>query len=287
MWLAIHSGLFTTYTMKHKQLISRDIELFYTRVSEETRLEKGMGVFEFERIKSLIEKYITVNRATVIDVGGGTGKYAEWLARKGHRIHLVDPVLKHIHTAQRRANTLKNKFSVHQGESQRLDFPDNFADIIILHGPLYHLQKREDRVQAIREAQRILKSNGVLLGFAINYTASTLVGLLQGLIHKKSFFRMCKEELTTGIHNPPTDFPWLLAEAYYHKSAKLKDEFTEQGLHYINTHAVEGLAWLDKSFYASMLDERKRETLLELIQITESDSSLLSFSPHLMIAAKK
>ena len=273
--------------MKHKQLISRDIELFYTRVSEETRLEKGMGVFEFERIKSLIEKYITVNRATVIDVGGGTGKYAEWLARKGHRIHLVDPVLKHIHTAQRRANTLKNKFSVHQGESQRLDFPDNFADIIILHGPLYHLQKREDRVQAIREAQRILKSNGVLLGFAINYTASTLVGLLQGLIHKKSFFRMCKEELTTGIHNPPTDFPWLLAEAYYHKSAKLKDEFTEQGLHYINTHAVEGLAWLDKSFYASMLDERKRETLLELIQITESDSSLLSFSPHLMIAAKK
>ena len=40
--------------MSSKQLISRNIEVFYTKASEETRLDKGMGVFEFERIKSLI-----------------------------------------------------------------------------------------------------------------------------------------------------------------------------------------------------------------------------------------
>lgn len=34
---------------------------------------------------------------------------------------------------------------------------------------------------------------------------------------------MCKEELTTGIHNPPDDFPWLLAEAYYHKPEQQKE----------------------------------------------------------------
>ncbi|MEM9671030.1 MAG: class I SAM-dependent methyltransferase [Bacteroidota bacterium] len=273
--------------MKHKQLISRNIELFYNRASEETRLEKGMGVFEFERIKSLIEKYMTTTNATVVDVGGGTGKYAEWLAKKGHHVHLVDPVLKHICIAQERANTLRNKFSVYHTESRRLDFPDNFADVLILHGPLYHLQKKEGRAQAIREAKRILKRDGVLLGFAINYTASTLVGLLHGLIHKRSFFQMCKEELTTGIHNPPTDFPWLLAEAYYHQPEGLKEEFTAQGLCYINTYAVEGMAWLDQSFFASMLNEKRRKTLLELIQITENDSYLLPFSPHMMIAVRK
>src|SRR5690606_33904419 len=207
--------------MNNKQLISRDIELFYNKASEETRLEKGMGVFEFERIKSLIEKHIFTSPLTIIDMGGGTGKYSEWLAKKGHKVHLVEPVSKHIKIARERARKLKNKFSIHIGESRKLEFSDNYADLIILHGPLYHLQEKEDRHLTIFEAKRVLKNNGIILGFAINYTASTLVGLLNGLIHKGSFFEMCKEELTTGKHNPPNDFPWLLAEAFYHKPEQL------------------------------------------------------------------
>ncbi len=273
--------------MNKKQLISREIEVFYNKASEETRLDKGMGVFEFERIKSLIEKHITTSPSKIIDVGGGTGKYSEWLAKKGHQVHLVEPVSKHIQIAQKRADKLKNKYAVHQGASEKLEFPDNYADLIILHGPLYHLQKKEDRDITIREAKRVLKKGGIILGFAINYTASTLVGLLNGLIHKKTFFEMCREELTTGVHNPPDDFPWLLAEAYYHKPEELKKEFTEQGLTYINTYAVEGMSWLDKDYFANMLNKKKKSTLMKLLQITENDSYLLPFSPHMMIAVKK
>ncbi|MBM1106917.1 class I SAM-dependent methyltransferase [Aurantibacter crassamenti] len=273
--------------MRSKQLISREIELFYTNASEETRLNKGMGLYEFERIKKLIDKYITSPNLTLIDVGGGTGKYSEWLAKKGHNVHMVEPVEKHVLIAQNRANTLRNKFTVHLGEAKTLNFPDNFADVVILHGPLYHLQKKEDRAAAIGEAKRVLKKDGIILGFAINYSATTLVGLLNGLIHKPSFFEMCKEELNTGIHNPPHNFPWLLAEAYYHRPDELKTEFVEQNLTFINTYAVEGMAWLDKNYFTNMLNDKKKKTLLELVQITENDSSLLSFSPHMMIAAKK
>ena len=273
--------------MKSKQLIDRNIEVFYNKASEETRLDKGMGIFEFERIKSLIEKHIHSSTSKIIDIGGGTGKYSEWLANKGHQVHLVEPVSKHIKIAQDRAGKLKNKFSVHLGESKSLDFHNDFADLIILHGPLYHLQKEEDRELTIKEAKRVLKNDGIILGFAINYTASTLAGLLNGLIHKKTFFQMCKEELTTGIHNPPDDFPWLLAEAYYHKPEQLKDEFMRQELTYINTYAVEGMAWLDKDYFANMLNDEKKKTLLALIQVTENDSYLLPFSPHMMIAVKK
>lgn len=273
--------------MKSKQLISRNIEVFYNKASEETRLDKGMGIFEFERIKSLIEKYIPSSSSKIIDIGGGTGKYSEWLAKKGHQVHLVEPVSKHIKIAQKRANKLKNKFSVHLGESQSLDFQNNFVDLIILHGPLYHLQKKEDRELTIKEAKRVLKNDGIILGFAINYTASTLVGLLNGLIHKKTFFEMCKEELTTGVHNPPDDFPWLLAEAYYHKPEQLKDEFINQELTYLNIYAVEGMAWLDKDYFANMLNDKKKNALIKLIQITQNDSYLLPFSPHMMIVVKK
>ena len=273
--------------MNSKQLISRNIEVFYNKASEETRLDKGMGIFEFERIKTLIEKYIPFSSSKIIDIGGGTGKYSEWLAKKGHQVHLIEPVSKHIKIAQTRANKLKNKFSVHLGESRKLDFPNNYADLIILHGPLYHLQKQEDRDLTISEAKRVLKNDGIILGFAINHTASTLVGLLNGLIHKKTFFAMCKEELTTGMHNQPEDFPWLLAEAYYHKPEQLKREFINQDLTYLNTYAVEGIAWLDNDYFSNMMNESKRKTLNELIKITENDNSLLSFSPHMMIAVKK
>lgn len=273
--------------MKQKQLISRNIEHFYSKASEETRLEKGMGIFEFERTKILIEKYLLNSPLKIIDVGGGTGKYSAWLAKKGHHVHLVEPVSKHLEIAQHRANRLKKKFQIHQGESRKLEFPNQYADVVILHGPLYHLQKEKDRISAIQEATRVLKNNGIILAFAINHTASTVVGLLNGLIHKKSFFEMCKEELNTGKHNPPEDFPWLLAEAYYHNPEQLKYEFTQQDLIHLNTHAVEGMAWLDKNFFASLLNENQKNTLCQLIELTENDSSLLSFSPHMMIATQK
>lgn len=273
--------------MNNKQLINRNIELFYNKASEETRLNKGMGVFEFERVKCLIEQFITEPALKIIDVGGGTGKYSEWLARKGHEVHLVEPVEKHLKLAQNRARKIKNKYSVHQGESRNLKFQNNYADLIILHGPLYHLQNKEDRVLTIKEAKRVVKNKGIILGFAINYTASTLVGLLNGLIHNKFFFEMCKEELTTGIHNPPENFPWLLAEAYYHNPAELKEEFLDQELEYLNTYAVEGMAWLDKDFFSNITNNKRKTNLLELINVTQNDSYLLPFSPHMMIAAQK
>ena len=270
-----------------KTLINKNIEQFYNQASEEKRLEEGMGVFEFERIKSLIEKYISNPKSTIVDVGGGTGKYSEWLAKKGHKVHLIEPVAKHIKLAEKRAKKLKNKFEVQLGESRNLDIPNDFADVVILHGPLYHLQKKEDRLTTIKEAKRVLKKGGIILGFAINSAASTVAGLLNGFIHEKPFFDMCKEELTKGNHNPPKQFPWLLAEAYFHKPEELKAEFDSQELNYINTYAVEGMIWLDKEYFVNMLNDKKRKTLLELLEVTQNDSSLLSFSPHMMIAVKK
>ena len=98
---------------------------------------------------------------------------------------------------------------------------------------------------------------------------------------------MCKEELKTGIHNPPDDFPWLLAEAYYHNPKKLREDFVSQGLTHLNTYAVEGMAWLDKDFFVNISNEKRKKTLMELVELTENDPYLLSLSPHMMIATRK
>lgn len=273
--------------MKKKPLISKELEVFYNKASEETRLEKGMGIFEFERIKELIEIHVSKSNSTIIDVGGGTGKYSEWLANTGHQVHLIEPVLKHLKLAEKRTKKLKNPFSVTQGIAQNLPYKTESADLVILHGPLYHLQNREDRIASILEAKRVLKKGGIILGFAINATASTVVGLMNGMLHANSFFEMCKEELTTGIHNAPKDFPFLLADAFYHKPENLKLEFSEQNLEILNLFAVEGMIWLDNEYFANMLDKKKSKTLKKLQNLTQNDEYLLPFSPHMMIAIRK
>ena len=273
--------------MAKKLIIKKSIEDFYNQASEETRLDNGMGFFEFERIKSLIERHLKKKRATILDIGGGTGKYSEWLAKKGHSVHLLEPVEKHIVLAKKRSKKLDNPFTVVLGESCHLPFNDETADLVILHGPLYHLQEKRDRLQTIFEAKRVLKKGGVVLGFAINSAASTIVGLLQGLIHSTPFLEMCLTELQTGVHNPPKEFPWLLANGYYHKPKELKDEFLYHQFTIQNLFAVEGMIWLDKAYFENMLHAKKKKNLIKLLEATEKDESFLGFSPHMMLVAEK
>ncbi len=273
--------------MTKKTFIDKEIEEFYHQTSEEKRLELGLGQLEFERTKEIVEKYLPNPGSTIIDIGGGTGKYSAWLSEKLHKVVMVEPIEKHIKLAQKRSNQLKNGFRIIRGEASSIELQDNYADLILFHGPLYHLQKSEDRNKALAEATRLLKPGGILLGVAINYAASTVVGLLQGLIHNKSFFDMCKTELTNGNHHPAEDFPWLLPKGYYHKPGQLKKEILDQDLKFINIYAIEGMAWLDKEYFISRSEEKRWKILKELLDITQNDPDLLSFSPHMMIVAKK
>ncbi len=268
-------------------LVNPEIDKFYSETSEESRLQLGLGPLEFERNKELIQRFLPAKKGVIMDVGGGPGIYSEWLASLGHEVHLVDPVEKHIKQANKRSAKAKKSFSSSLGEAQHLNKPDDFADVVILHGPLYHLQNRDDRIRAIKEAQRVAKPGGVILGFAINHSVSAITGLLNGGIHVPEIYAMCKEELTTGIHNAPAALPGILPSAYYHQPDQLKQEFEEAGLRYTDTFAVEGMIWLDKDYFVTRGDQHKKENLMQLLRLTESNKNLLALSPHMMIAAKK
>jgi 2-polyprenyl-3-methyl-5-hydroxy-6-metoxy-1,4-benzoquinol methylase len=272
--------------MASQRLINPDIDDFYVNTSEEGRLQLGLGPLEFERNKELIDRYLP-KKGIVIDVGGGPGVYSEWLAGLGHQVYLIDPVDKHIKQANKRSNKAKRPFKSILGEAQKIELADNLADVVILHGPLYHLQTKADRIRAITEAKRLLKPDGIVLGFAINHSASAIAALLNGFIHSPEIFIMVKQELTTGIHTPPGNMPGILPTAYFHRPTELKAEFEEAGLTYLDTYAVEGMIWMDKNYFESRSNPEKKERMLELMKITENDQSLLSLSPHMMIAGKK
>jgi hypothetical protein len=76
--------------MVKDKLISGKLEDFYNQSSEEDRLSFGLGPWEFERNKELIQRHLPQDKATIVDVGGGTGKYSEWLAGMGHEANLIN-----------------------------------------------------------------------------------------------------------------------------------------------------------------------------------------------------
>lgn len=266
-------------------LIDSEISDFYSRSSEESRLAFGLGPLEFERNKDLISRYLPVARAVIADVGGGTGHYAFWLSSLGHDVTLIDPVVKHIRLARRRSRNSKTAFKVFLGDARKLPFENGSVDLVVLHGPLYHLQERIDRLAAIGEARRILKLDGIVLGFAITHAASTLAALHNGLIHEDSIFAMCKQELTIGEHYPSENFPGMLPSAFFHRPSELINEFGQAGLSVSNVFAVEGMAWMDSKYFDSCACAQKKGRLLDLVKLTEKDADLLCISPHIMIAA--
>lgn len=274
--------------MKTANLVSKTLEQFYSETYEEIRLEVGLGPLEFERNKELIQRFLPAKTGVVADIGGGPGAYAAWMAKAGYEVYLFDPVPKHIEQAAKKAAKYKkHAFKAILGEARRLDLPDASVDVAILHGPLYHLQEKKDRISALQEAYRILKPGGVLLGFAINHTASTLVGLTNGYIHDRAFLDMCKEELVSGVHNAPLNWPGVLPEAYYHRPSQLAAEVKEAGFEHIDTFAVEGLIWMDSKYFENRADEVRRQQHMELLKATENNPEMLSMSPHIMIAGSK
>jgi SAM-dependent methyltransferase len=85
----------------------------------------------------------------VLDVGGGTGVHAEWLAAEGYDVELVDPVPLHVEEAAKLPGVIAR-----QGDARALPVPDGQADAVLLLGPLYHLPERADRLRALSEARR-------------------------------------------------------------------------------------------------------------------------------------
>lgn len=81
----------------------------------------------------------------MLDVGGGPGTHARWLAEDGYRVHLVDPVPRHIAEAE------ASGCSVELGDARALSARDDSYDVVLLLGPLYHLVDAADRRTALAE----------------------------------------------------------------------------------------------------------------------------------------
>jgi ubiquinone/menaquinone biosynthesis C-methylase UbiE len=217
----------------------------------------------------------------VLDVGGGPGAYAEWLAAVGYEVRLVDPVPLHVQQAGERAS---GRFTAVEGDARKLDEADRSYDAVLLLGPLYHLVHRMDRLAALSETLRVLRPGGMLAAAAISRFASLLDGLLSGHLRDEVGWEIVQRDLADGQHRSPPDRPALFTTAYFHRPEELRTEVEEAGFEVEAVFGVEGPGWLLED---RLDDELVREDVLRAARALEEEPTTVGTSAHFLAVARR
>jgi ubiquinone/menaquinone biosynthesis C-methylase UbiE len=261
----------------------------YSSGYEAARLNNQCGLLERERTRELLVRFLHKPPARILDIGGGPGGYACWLAQKGYEVHLVDIVPLHVEMAiaASREQSEAPVISATVGDARSLSWESCTAEAVLLLGPLYHLTAKDDRLRALTEAHRVLKPGGILFAAGISRFASVMDGLRMGFLRDKRFAQIVDRDLKDGQHRNPTDEPMYFTDAFFHHPDELRSEVAEAGFAITGIYGVEGPAWLAQDFDNWWNTPEYRERLVKIARVMESDPAALAISAHLMAVASK
>ena len=265
-----------------------EVSAYYERFPEESRLSSEWSRLEFERTREILSRVLPKAPARVLDVGGAAGAYSLWLAGLGYEVHLVDASPRLVEEARRRSAAAPRPIaSLSVGDARRLPQEDRSFDAVLLMGPLYHLTEASDRLQALRDASRVLVPGGVLAAAAISRYASALDGLARKLSVDPRFVTIRDRDLADGQHRNETDNLDYFTTAYFHRPDDLVREIESAGFAGAQVLGVEGPGWILSDLGARFKDAALSRDLLDVARALESESSILGASAHLIGIGRK
>lgn len=153
---------------------------FYNGGAEDTRLSRSRhGQLEYLTTMQYIHQAVS-EKARIIEIGAGTGRYSLALAREGHDVTAIELAKSNLEVLRQNCEGLENITS-YQGDALDLSrFQDNIFDLTLVLGPLYHLYDKKDQQKALDEAIRITKDGGTIMVAFLSVHAILFNNYLQG-----------------------------------------------------------------------------------------------------------
>ena len=257
----------------------------YDRGHELGRLAESYGQLEFERTKEIILRHLPPPPAVVADIGGGPGRYALWLAQLGYQVLHRDLMPLHVEQL-RQAASPKQRIQTAVGDARQLDLASESADAVLLLGPLYHLDRRRDRMRSLAEVKRVVRPAGPVFAAAISRWATRMDGILRLRLYETipgAEAELAAIERTGRL--PPLGQGSFCG--YLHRPGQLRAELAASGLQVIDLVCVEGPAYLRDDLAERLADDEARRVVMETARALERVPELLGIGPHLLATARK
>lgn len=237
--------------------------------------------FEFEITKHMLNKHM--KKGSVLDIGGGPGRYSIYLAKQGYDVTLVDLSDGNIKLAKEKAKEYGVNIKTYQCDARDLEKLElGEYDNVLLMGPLYHLFKESDRAKCVEQAKKHLKKDGVFFASFISINAGLnyyLDEIPEGLINETAmdlFDRMENNESWSGK---------AFTEATFINNIEIIPFFDKLGFKKITLFGQEGLTATRLS-YLNKCDKKVRNLYLSLSLRLCENPQYFSYSNHLMYIGK-
>jgi len=146
------------------------VKEFYRNAQKEwERLDQPLCRIEFASTLGLIDTYFT-NGQSVIDIGGGPGRYMIELLKRGCQVTLFDLSAENVSLAETKAAELGLKADDYLvGDARDLSVLNGRRfDGILALGPLYHLTEKPERISFLKSARSLLRPRGILIAAYLN-----------------------------------------------------------------------------------------------------------------------
>ncbi len=269
--------------------MSRLLKNFYNanaRVEWE-RLDLPLCRIEFLSTLRLIDKYFP-KRGRVCDVGGGPGRYAVELIRRGYAVTLVDLSEEEIRLAREQLDELglsAELLLVGDAEDLSALASESF-DVALFLGPLYHIVEQEKRSGALRELNRILKPDGTAIIAYLNSWGLIKTGIVDfpNRYRDISTLRAMLSE-NTFPRQALANFP----ECYWSTPEIALLEVQQAGLEIVSYAGAESFA----NGMASLLEQlaaNNAEAYANVVEVAVETSELPQYrdsTDHLHVVARK
>ncbi len=264
------------------------VKEYYKKFNEKDRLiQDASGKLEYEMTLRILRQYLP-KKAKILDLGGGAGVYTFPLSKMGYEMYLADLSDDLIHEAKivKENDNYENVKSCDIVNATDLSiYEDNQFDVVLLFGPLYHLQDEEERQLCIREISRVLKKEGLVFASFIPYLSGSIAIIDRYFKHPEQVdMNNLKEVFKSGKFTNVSNNGFQ--EGYYPSSEEIEKLFQENHFEKVDVLSIRGFGYEKEDKLYNISENKEFEEILNLISETARCKELIETCGHAMYIGK-